>query len=91
MQYVPTGENRADKYTRKDAMDDIRLMKEYFRGCGVPLTPFSFDLMTSPANIVKDNEGNTLRFSQDIGLKAVKGQTFFFFLFFSFTKYLWLG
>ena len=62
MQYVPTGENKADKYTREDAMNDIRIDEGVFQGVWGAFGPFSFDIMASPANAVKDAEGNTLRF-----------------------------
>ena len=32
MQYIPTGENKADEYTWEDAMNDIRIDEGAFRG-----------------------------------------------------------
>ena len=77
LEYVPTGENRADKYTREDAMNDVRIDEKSFSGVWEAFGPFSFDLMASPANVVKDIGGKRLKFFSRYWTEGCEGADLF--------------
>ena len=77
MQYVPTGENKADKYTREDAMNNVRIDERVFQGVWGAFGPFYFDLMASPANVVRNVEGNKLMFFSRYWTEGCQGADLF--------------
>ena len=80
LEYVPTGENKADNYTREDMGNDVRLDPQCYVYLWDNFGPFQIDLMmASPANVMKnlgDHNFPDLKFFQDIGLKDVWVQIF---------------
>ena len=62
LSYIPSGENRADQYTRQSRSLEATLDQKCFLKIWKKWGPFQWDLMASAANVRKDPEGKPLRY-----------------------------
>ena len=60
--YIPSEQNKADKYTRQSSGLEAVLRNRVFLTLWNKWGPFDWDLMASAANVQRDPEGNKLRY-----------------------------
>ena len=60
--YIPSEQNRADKYTRQSSGLEAVLRHQVFLMLWYKWGPFSWDLMASAANVQRDPTGNRLKY-----------------------------